>query len=199
MWNNKKRRGRLFIVSGSSGSGKTTLLEMLRGKKDFHKSIAKIVTVTTRVPRSMERNGRDYHFIAKAEFLRRKAWGEFAESEQIYGEYYGTPKKDLERILRKGNDALLCIDVKGALSLKRLFPKATVLIFIAAPSLKNLKERLKRRLSETTESMRKRLTIVKDEMRFARYYHYVIVNEVLSQALKNLSAVILAERLRVDS
>lgn len=198
MWNNK-RHGRLFIVSGSSGSGKTTLLQMLRQKKDFHKSLAKIVTVTTRAPRSTERNGRDYHFITKAEFFRRRAQGKFAESEQIYGEYYATPKKDLERILEKGSDALLCVDVKGARTLKRLFPKAAVLIFIAAPSLKNLKERLQRRSSETAESIKKRLTIVKDETRFAQYYHYVIVNEVLPQALKDLLAIITAERLRVAS
>jgi guanylate kinase len=199
MWNKRKRLGSLFIVSGSSGSGKTTLLLKVRQKREFPRNIMKIITVTTRAARNAEKNGRDYYFVDREEFSRRRKRGEFAEFQEIYGDYYATPKRDLLRVLAAGNDALLCVDVKGALNLKRIFPKNAVLIFIAVPDLKSLKERLACRSSETRESLRKRLRIVKDEIQCAARYDYVIINDILSQAVKKLSAIITAERLRAGN
>lgn len=199
MWNKRKRLGRLFIVSGSSGSGKTTLLLKVSQKKDFPRNIMKIITVTTRAARPAEKNGRDYYFIDREEFSKRRKRGEFAEFQEIYGDYYATPKRDLLRVLAAGNDALLCVDVKGGLTLKRIFPNNAVLIFIAVADFKSLKERLTLRSSETRESLRKRLRIVKDEIQCARRYDYVIINDMLSQAVKKLSAIITAERLKVGS
>lgn len=199
MWNKRGKLGRLFIVSGSSGSGKTTLLLKVSQKRDFPRNITKIITVTTRAARNAEKNGRDYYFVNREEFSKRRKRGEFAEFQEIYGDYYATPKRDLLRVLAAGNDALLCVDVKGGLTLKRIFPNNAVLIFIAVADFKSLKERLTLRSSETRESLRKRLRIVKDETQCARRYDYVIINDMLSQAVKKLSAIITAERLKAGN
>lgn len=193
---NNKRKGKIFIVSGSSGSGKTTLLKQLAVLKEFRGNLVKIITATTRPPRDLEKNGRDYYFLGREKFLRRLHNGEFIESQELYGDYYATPKKDLLRIINGGQDALLCIDVQGTLALKRIFPHDSVLIFIKVPALKSLRERLHLRSSETRESLAKRLEIAREEMGYARYYDYIIVNDVLKGALKKIAAVITAERLK---
>ncbi|OGX43949.1 MAG: guanylate kinase [Omnitrophica WOR_2 bacterium RIFCSPLOWO2_02_FULL_45_28] len=191
---NNKRKGKIFIVSGSSGSGKTTLLKRLASLKEFRGNLVKIITATTREPRDLEKDGRDYYFLGREKFLRRLHNGEFIESQEIYSDYYATPKKDLLKVINAGRDALLCIDVQGTLALKRLFPHDAVLIFIKVPALKSLRERLHLRSSETKESLAKRLEIAKEEIGYARYYDYIIVNDVLKGALKKIAAVITAER-----
>jgi guanylate kinase len=193
---NNKRKGKIFIVSGSSGSGKTTLLKRLASLKEFRGNLVKLITATTRAPRDLEKDGRDYYFLGREEFLRRLHNGEFIESQELYGEYYATPKKDLLRIINVGRDALLCVDVKGTLTLKRLFPRDAVLIFIKVPDIKSLRERLHLRSSETRESLAKRLEIAKEERGYAKYYDYIVVNDVLKGALKKIAAVITAERLK---
>ena len=198
MLNNQLRRpGKIFIVSGSSGSGKTTLLKRAQQKRAFKGNLIKITTLTTRPPRAKEKNGRDYQFVDKTEFLRRKKNGEFAESQEIYGDYYATPKKNLQEVIASGKDALLCVDVKGGLALKRLFPKKASLIFIQAPDFESLKKRLMQRSSENSESLRKRLNIAQEEMKHAKWYDYAIVNDVVGAAVAQLSAIIQAERLKV--
>lgn len=196
MWS-KKTIGKIFIVSGSSGSGKTTLLKMLRAGKDFRDNPAKIITVTTRPPRFREKVGRDYQFVDRNEFLKRKTRGEFIESQEIFGDYYATPKKDLLRVIHSGQDALLCIDVKGAFTVKRIFPKEAVLIFIMVSKIESLRKRLSLRSSESRESLKRRLKTAKEEMACSKCYDYIIVNDALKEALKKLSAVIMAEKLRV--
>ena len=193
---NNKRKGKIFIVSGSSGSGKTTLLKALTSLKEFRGNLVKIITATTRPPRELEKDGRDYYFLGREEFLRRLHSGEFIESQELYGDYYATPKKDLLSIINAGQDALLCIDVKGALVLKRLFPHDALLIFIKVPALNSLRERLHLRSSESRASLAKRLEIAREEMGYARHYDYIIVNDVLKGALKKIAAVITAERLK---
>lgn len=193
---NNKRKGKIFIVSGSSGSGKTTLLKALASLKEFRGNLVKIITATTRPSRDLEKDGRDYHFLGRDEFLRRLHNGEFIESQEIYGDYYATPKKDLLKLINAGQDALLCIDVKGALALKRLFPHDALLIFIKVPDIKSLRERLHLRSSETKESLAKRLEIAREEMSYAKSYDYIVVNDVLKDALKKISAIIIAERLK---
>lgn len=193
---NNKIKGKIFIVSGSSGSGKTTLLKALASLKEFRGDLVKIITATTRAPRDLEKDGREYYFLGREEFLRRLHNGEFVESQEIYGNYYATPEKDLLKIINAGRDALLCIDVKGTLALKRLFPHDAVLIFIKVPDIKNLRERLQIRSSETKESLAKRLEIAREEMGYAKHYDYIVVNDVLKNALKKIAAVIIAERLK---
>ena len=194
---NNPSRARLFVVSGPSGSGKTTLLKILRAKKQFRDNLIKVITVTTRKSRQGEKNGKDYRFMERLEFLRRREKGEFIESQEIFGEYYATPKEELLKVIRNGQDALLCVDVQGALALKHIFPEETRLIFISAADVKSLRERLHLRSSESKESLKKRLSLGRAELGYIKRYDYLIVNDVVRDALRKLSAVITAERLKV--
>ena len=126
--------------------------------------------------------------------LRQK--GGFAESQEVFGEYYGTPKKDLLRVINSGKDALLCIDVKGAMALRRIFPKEAVFIFISVADMRSLRQRLSLRSTESGKSLNTRLKIAKEELNCQKYYDYVIINDVLRRAVSKLAAVITAERLR---
>lgn len=195
MWN-RRPKGKIFVVSGPSGSGKSTLLEAVRAKKEFFGNLVKIVTLTTRSPRRLEKAGKDYYFVSREQFLSLRQKGGFAESQEVFGQYYGTPKKDLLRVINSGKDALLCVDVKGALALRRIFPKEAVFIFISVVDMQSLKRRLSLRSTESGKSLRMRLKIAKEELNCQKYYDYVIINDVLSYAVSKLAAVIIAERLR---
>lgn len=194
MWN--RRPGKIFVVSGPSGSGKSTLLKAVQAKKEFRANIVRIVTVTTRAPRRLEVPGKDYYFVSREQFLSLRQKGGFAESQEVFGEYYGTPKKDLLRVINSGKDALLCIDVKGALALRRIFPKEAVFIFISVVDMRSLRQRLSLRSTESGKSLNTRLKIAKEELNCRKYYDYVIINDVLRRAVNKLAAVITAERLR---
>ena len=195
MWN-RRPKGKIFVVSGPSGSGKSTLLKAVRAKKEFRANIVRIVTVTTRAPRRLEAPGKDYCFVSREQFLRLRQKGGFAESQEVFGEYYGTPKKDLLRVINSGKDALLCIDVKGAMALRRIFPKEAVFIFISVADMRSLRQRLSLRSTESGKSLNTRLKIAKEELNCQKYYDYVIINDVLRRAVSKLAAVITAERLR---
>lgn len=197
MLNNKEKTGRIFVVSGPSGSGKTTLLRTVRSKKEFRDNLIKVITVTTRKPRTGEKNGKDYQFLGREEFQKRLQNGEFIESQEIYGDYYATPQKDLSALIRSGKDALLCVDVKGAFALKHIFPRESILIFIKVPDIKSLRERLHLRSSESKEALERRLKIAREEIAQAKNYDYAIMNDDLPRALKELSAIIIAERIKV--
>lgn len=189
-------KGKIFVVSGPSGSGKSTLLKAVRAKKEFRADIVRIVTVTTRAPRRLEAPGKDYCFVSREQFLSLRQKGGFAESQEVFGEYYGTPKKDLLRVINSGKDALLCIDVKGAMALRRIFPKEAVFIFISVADMRSLRQRLSLRSTESGKSLNTRLKIAKEELNCQKYYDYVIINDVLRRAVSKLAAVIIAERLR---
>lgn len=191
---NKKTGGRIFVVSGPSGSGKTTLIKRVRQEKKFAKNLFKVTTFTTRTRRRGEHSGRDYCFIRKEEFLRRIKKGAFVEWQEIFGQYYGVPKKNLLSAVNNGRDVILCVDVNGALKIRRIFPGQTVLIFISAPSVKSLTSRLESRSTEHSDSVRQRLRIAKKEMRYVKHYDYIIVNDTLTHAVNKLAAVITAER-----
>lgn len=195
MWN-RGPKGKIFVVSGPSGSGKSTLLKAVRAKKEFRANIVRIVTVTTRAPRRLEAPGKDYCFVSREQFLSLRQKGGFAESQEVFGEYYGTPKKDLLRVINSGKDALLCIDVKGAMALRRIFPKEAVFIFISVADMRSLRQRLSLRSTESGKSLNTRLKIAKEELNCQKYYDYVIINDVLRRAVSKLAAVITAERLR---
>ena len=197
MLSNKENLGRIFVVSGPSGSGKTTLLMTVRSRKEFRDNLVKVITVTTRKPRPGERNGKDYQFLVKEEFLKRLQNGEFIESQEIYEDYYATPQKDLTALIRSGKDALLCVDVRGAFALKHIFPRESILIFIKVPDIKSLRERLHLRSSENKETLERRLKIAREEIAQSKNYDYAIMNDDLPRALSELSAIIIAERLKV--
>lgn len=188
-----KRKGILFIISAPSGSGKTTLCTRLVESVD---SLYRSISMTTRPPRPGEKDGKDYIFIEKPEFIKRQKKNEFLEWAKVFGEYYGTPKKHIVHMLKRGSDVLLSIDVQGAMKIKRLKLDA-VYIFILPPSLAMLRERLINRSTDSKEAIYERLNVAKKEVACSERYDYVIINNRLEPALDNLRAVIIAERCRV--
>ncbi len=193
----KKNKGILFVVSGPSGAGKTTLYRKVASSLP---NLVHSVSYTTRRPRLGEVNDRDYTFISRKEFKELIERGEFAEWAEIHGEFYGTSKKRLEDALGSGTDVILDIDVNGASQLKEKY-HGGVYIFILPPSMEVLKERLEKRMTDSKEEIEKRLRLASEEIKRYREYNYVIVNKVLEDALKELSAIIISERLsskRID-
>jgi len=188
-----KKQGILFIISAPSGSGKTTLCARLVELVD---SLYRSISMTTRTPRSGEKDGVDYIFIEKQEFIKRQKKNEFLEWAKVFGEYYGTPKKHITHMLKRGSDVLLSIDVQGAMKIKRLKLDA-VYIFILPPSIAMLKERLINRSTDSKKAIRERLNVSRKEISCSQKYDYVVVNNRLEPALDNLRAIIVAERCRV--
>lgn len=185
-----KKKGTLFIISAPSGSGKTTLCTRLVELVDI---LYRSISMTTRAPRPGEKDGMDYIFIEKPEFLKRQKRKEFLEWAKVFGEYYGTPKKHILHMLKRGSDVLLSIDVQGAMKIKRLGLDA-VYIFILPPSLGMLKERLINRSTDSKEAIRQRLNVARKEIACSSKYDYIVVNNRLESALDNLRAIIIAER-----
>ena len=190
----KKRKGRIVIISGPSGSGKTTLHERLLSCKKMKKVLVKSISATTRPPRKGEKNGRDYFFLSEKMFLYKKHAGHFLESERVFLYYYGTPNKNVQDHLKSGRNVLLCIDVKGAKTVWRKHPR-TLKIFIKAPSLDVIQKRMKKRATESDKDLALRLSTARKELKEAKKYDYVIVNDELNRAAKELEAVILKELL----
>ena len=190
----KKQPGRVFVVAGPSGVGKTTLckkaLEALQGR--LHWSISH----TTRPQREGEVDGRDYHFVSAEKFERMIERDEFIEHATVHDNYYGTSRKELRRIHKSGGDALVEIDVQGALQIIETFPQA-VMIFILPPTLKALEQRLRGRGTDSPAVIRKRLQNAYGEIFEAPAFRYQIVNEDLDHALADLVGIVHAEACRV--
>lgn len=188
-----KRRGLLIVVSGPSGAGKGTICEnLLRTKESIHPS----VSTTTRGPRMGEIAGVDYHYISKEEFEKKIENDEFLEYAQVYDNYYGTPRDFVIEKLAKGEDVLLEIDIQGALQVRQKFPEG-VFVFILPPSMKELKNRIINRGSETKESLEKRFTSAFKEIKFLKKYDYFIINDKIEKATDTLISIIEAEKSRV--
>jgi guanylate kinase len=187
-----KKKGKLFIISAPSGSGKTTLCAKLVESVD---SLYRSISMTTRAPRPGEQDGMDYIFIEKPEFIKRQKKNEFLEWAKVFNEYYGTPKKHIMHMLKRGSDVLLSIDVQGAMKIKRLKLDA-VYIFILPPSIEMLRERLINRSTDSKKAIQQRLAVSKKEISCSDKYDYIIVNNRLESALDSLRAVVVAERCR---
>jgi guanylate kinase len=188
-----RRRGTLFVVSAPSGAGKTTLCREMRLR--LH-DLAYSVSVTTRPPRPGEKDGSDFRFVSEAEFRAMLARGEMAEWATVHDNLYGTPAGPLEAALGDGRDVLLDIDTQGATQLRARYPEA-VLIFIVAPSMAELEQRLRARRSEPGSAIATRLERARHEVALWRRYDYLIVNRDVKEAMEQLSSIILAERCRV--
>jgi len=186
-------KGLLLVISGPSGVGKGTIRERIF---EIFPDLKYSVSVTTRLPRQGEREGEDYYFITKDKFKKMIEESRFAEWAIVYGEYKGTPLDFLVEQRQKGNDVLLEIDVQGALQIKSKFPEG-IFIFIAPPSLEDLKKRLQRRKTETEEELEKRLEDALEEIGYIKNYDYLVVNEDLEVAVKKVESIIIAERCRV--
>jgi len=186
--------GNLYIISAPSGAGKTSLVKaLLQSEVDLSLS----VTYTTRAPRPEEVDGRDYHFVNREGFEERLKQGEFLESAQVYGNFYGTSKTWINEALRASRDILLEIDSQGARQVREVFP-ASVSIFVLPPSLQVLEARLRNRAQDSLEVISQRLASARDEISHVGEYDYVILNDRLDRALGDLKCIVHAERLRVD-
>lgn len=185
-------KGSLFVVSAPSGSGKTTVCQ--RALEDLP-DLAYSISHTTRPERYGEKNGVDYFFVSRDEFVTMMDQGEFLEWAVVHGHYYGTAKKQIEGCLGTGKDILLDIDVQGARQVRDKIREA-ILIFIVPPSFEVLEERLRRRQSDNEEAIRLRLNNARTELKAIREYDYIIINDDLEDAVKKFSAIVLADRSR---
>ena len=188
-----KSIGQLIVISGPSGAGKGTVCNELLEKNDFWIS----VSATTRSPRNGEVTGENYYFITKEKFLERIASDDFLEYAEVYGNYYGTPKSEVLKVLDDGRDVILEIDIQGALKVKKAYPKG-LFIFILPPSMAEFKNRITNRGSETPESLMTRVTSAHKEISFVSKYDYAVVNDTVSNACEKIQSIIIAERCRVD-
>jgi len=182
-------KGKVIIISGPSGSGKTTLHQKLLASGKLRSRLVKSISATTRTRRPGEKNGKDYIFLTKKAFLSRRDRGYFLEWEKVFDNYYGTPKKKVDTLIRSGKNVLLCIDVKGAKTAGRCFPDA-VRIFIKTPTIGDLKRRLAARGSETKKDLALRLATARRELKEAGKYDHIVVNGRLSAAFKNLEKIV---------
>ncbi|WP_425515171.1 guanylate kinase [Microvirga terricola] len=188
------RRGLILILSSPSGAGKTTLTRNLVDDKAGVLSIS----VTTRPKRPSEIEGRHYYFIDKDEFIAMRERDELLEWAEVHGNFYGTPRKPVERTLAAGQDMVFDIDYQGTRQVRQKLPNDVVTVFVLPPSFKELKARLERRAEDPPEVIAKRLVNARVEMERWVEYDYVIVNEDLSVSYQSLKAIQAAERLKRD-
>ena len=188
----KRNRGSLFIVSAPSGAGKTTLCKKVLATLPYLKFS---VSYTTRQPRKGEVNDREYTFIRRDEFTKMVKNGDFIEWAEIHGELYGTSKRRIEKLLAAGNDVLLDIDVQGA-SQVREKSREGVYIFILPPSIEVLRIRLEKRMTDSQANIKRRLEAALCEIKEYTAYDYVIMNDVLNDAVSVLEAIVIAHRAR---
>ncbi|MCL2109634.1 MAG: guanylate kinase [Oscillospiraceae bacterium] len=189
----RNKKGLLIVVSAPAGCGKDTILEAAFNLCDnLHYS----VSVTTRTPRDGEQDGVHYFFKTREEFAEMLKNNELFEHTEYAGNLYGTPKSTIPEMLEAGKDVVLIIEVEGAENIKKIFPDC-VLIFVLPPSLAELERRLKKRGTETGDTIKRRIDIAKIEMSFVKNYDYVIINERIEDAVAAFAAVIQAEKLTV--
>jgi guanylate kinase len=182
-----------LVLSAPSGGGKTTIAKMLlQGREDLGYS----VSATTRPRRPEERDGVDYHFLTRQEFIRRRDGGEFLEWATYGGELYGTLKSEIERIFASGRNAVLDVEIEGARQIRKNFPSA-LLLFVLPPSAEALVDRLTGRKTEDPELMRARIQRAADELVAIQEYDYAILNEDLVVAVAQVAAILEAESWRV--
>ena len=186
-------KGRLFVLVGPSGVGKGTLREHAFSNIE---NLVYSISHTTRKPRKNEREGVEYHFVSTREFENELALGMFLEYAVVHGDYYGTPRANVEREMEAGRDVILEIDVQGAEQIQRILPDS-VLIFITPPSLEVLAKRLRDRKTETEEKIALRLENAKREMEQAGKYPHIVVNDELKRASEELRDIILSYRDRL--
>jgi guanylate kinase len=187
--------GNLFMVVAPSGAGKSTLVNALLAQDS---AIALSVSHTTRPPRPGDQNGREYHFVSVDEFKARRARGEFLESAEVHGNFYATSRVWIEERVQAGGDVLLEIDWQGARQVKTVFPES-IGVFILPPSIEALAERLRKRGQDSESVITRRLLAAGSEIAHAPEADYVIINEDFDLALRQLTAIVTATRLRYGS
>lgn len=187
------RRGLLLVLSSPSGAGKTTLSRRLLASDG---NLELSISVTTRKPRPGERDGRDYHFIDEAEFVRRRDAGELLEWARVFDHLYGTPRLPVEETLARGSDVLFDIDWQGAQQLQEKLPLDLVRVFVLPPSAKVLEQRLRARAQDDEATVTRRMADAAAEISHWAEYDYVVVNADLEASVAGLRAILTAERLK---
>jgi guanylate kinase len=185
-------RGLVFVISAPSGTGKTTLVkEVIQQLPGLQFS----VSFTTRLPRPNEREGEDYHFVSHAVFQRMVEKNEFLEWAEVLGNRYGTPRPDLKKLESEEIDLILDVDTQGAKKAMKGIDQP-ILIYLLPPSLKVLRERLLNRGVDSLEMVKFRLSNARKDIEEAYWYHYVIVNDRIGDAIEKLKSIIISERCR---
>ena len=192
----KVKKGSLFVISAPSGAGKTTLCNKLCATLP---RIRHSVSYTTRLPRPGEINDIHYSFIDKDTFMAMVAEGQFIEWAEVHGNYYGTSRKRIEELTGGEIDVILDVDVQGASQIKNKIASVSggcIFVFVLPPSMEVLVRRLRERQSDCDEVIEKRLRSAVQEIREYKNYDYVIVNDTIDDALKELTSIVLANRIR---
>ena len=187
-------KGRLIIFSAPSGCGKGTMLEQILKDDNFCVS----VSATTRNPREGEKDGVNYHFLSSEEFMERIDKGDFLEYASYCDNFYGTLRSEVDTMLEKGKNVILEIEVQGALKVMKKCPNA-LSVFIAPPSVKELRRRLHKRGTETEDVIEKRIAQSSREIALASKYDYIIVNDALEDAVNDFFSVVRAEQLKAEN
>lgn len=185
-------KGLLIVVSAPSGAGKRTVLHKVR---EHDRELGYSVSTTSRPPRADEVEGRDYYFVSRDEFERRRASGLFLEWAEVHGNLYGTEKAELDRVRDAGRDVVLELDVQGMRNVKGIEPDA-VAIFIQPPSMAELARRLRGRGTEAPEVIATRLKNAENEMAASHEFDYVIVNRDVDKAVAEMETIIASERIK---
>ncbi|HRY84577.1 MAG TPA: guanylate kinase [Candidatus Cloacimonadota bacterium] len=189
-----KSRSFLIILSAPSGGGKSTILNEIIRRTDH---IDYSVSFTTREPRGEEQNGVHYHFVDEAEFIRRIDSKDFLEHARVFGRWYGTSISYIQSRLELDRHVIMDIDVQGAAQISAS-EIPYIKIFIIPPSMKILRERLIKRGTDSREEIEKRLGIARDEIKYIPHYDYLVINDELGQAVREVQAIIQAEENRVE-
>jgi guanylate kinase len=188
-----KEKGLIFVISAPSGAGKTTICRHLSQNR---KKLKYSVSCTTRPRRAGEKNGIDYYFMTERDFKSSVKKHGFAEWACVHGHYYGTPRKALDTLLGRGIDVIMDIDVQGGLKIKRAYPEA-VLVFVMAPSYRELERRLKARNKDSEQVIAKRMRNARLELKSLPRYEYLVINDKLKDAEADVASIIDAEHKRV--
>jgi guanylate kinase len=188
------RRGFILILSSPSGAGKTSLTKALRADAEAGLDVS--VSVTTRARRSAEVDGQDYRFIDTDEFERLRDHDDLLEWAEVHGNFYGTPRRPVERSLEAGTDMIFDIDYQGAQQVRAKLERDVVSVFILPPSMAELQSRLERRAQDSREIIERRLVNARREIEHWGEYDYIIVNEDLDRSFGELRAILVAERLK---
>ncbi len=181
--------GKIIVISAPSGCGKSTIINSIldSGKVDLSFS----VSATNRPPREGEENGVHYHFMSTEEFRDAVAAGEFIEWEEVYpGRYYGTLRREIDRIIADSHNVILDIDVKGALNVKKIYGDTAITIFVEPPSIDELRRRLENRGTDTAEQLDTRMSRAEYELGFAPEFDKRIVNDRLEDAIADTERII---------
>ncbi|MFP4466091.1 MAG: guanylate kinase [Candidatus Goldiibacteriota bacterium] len=186
------KRGIVYVVSAPSGAGKTTVIKEFL-KKHRHDFVIS-VSATTRKPRKGEKNGKDYFFCSREDFLRDIKKGGFLEYAKVLGNYYGTLRSSVESALKRGKSVIMDVDVQGARQLKKKLKGDCVTVFILPPSFSELSKRLRNRKTEDKKSIEKRLALGKKEMKERKKYDYAVINDNVKKAADYMDSIYRLEK-----